>query len=39
MLLIACLTKEHLAQKRVTEDRLVVINFEQACLKVSFTKR
>ena len=31
--------QKHLAQKHVTEESLVVINFEQICLEVSFTKR
>jgi len=40
---IARLNIKQLAQKRVTEESLVVINFEQVyrglCLEVSFTKR
>jgi len=31
--------QKHLPQKRMTEESLVVINFEQVCLEFSFTKR
>ena len=36
---LVCLDKKHLAQKRVIEESLVVINFEQVRLEVSFTKQ
>jgi len=36
---IARLNKEHLAQKRVIEESLIVINFEQVRFEVSFTNR
>jgi len=36
---IAHLNKEHLAQKRVTAESLVLINLEEICLEVSFKER
>jgi len=35
---IAHLNNKHLAQKRVKEESLVVVNFELVRLEVSFTK-
>ena len=33
---LARINKKNLAQKRLTEESLVVINLEQICLEVSF---